>query len=150
LNQTIRELDQRISSYSAPEEPLEGPASAKDAALVTIRRALRNTLNETIPETKPINKQLGDAIEVRSVLRKRFGQVANDSAEAASQYQSELKKGQDELNRQDSINKAQEQYDLRKQAVSRNKNIAKTVGKVALYGGGPIVGAAEVVKHLPK
>ena len=34
LNQTIRDLDERISDYSAPENQLEGPASVRDAALV--------------------------------------------------------------------------------------------------------------------
>ena len=86
INATIRELDSRINSFTAPEEALEGPASAKDAALVTIRRTLRDSLNDAYPQTKPINKQLSDAIEVRSTLKKQLGQVAFEPDAANAQY----------------------------------------------------------------
>jgi hypothetical protein len=93
INSTIRELDKRINSYTSPEELLDGPAIAKDAALVTVRRILRDTLNNAIPESKPINSELSNAIEVRSVLRTRLGQVANDPAAAQQQYQQQLQLG---------------------------------------------------------
>jgi hypothetical protein len=136
-------LDERISSYTAPEEPLDTPSNAADAARATIRRALRDTINSQIPETKPINKVLGDNIEVRSVLRKRLGDVANDSSAARSQYESELRKGQDQLARDDAIKWADDQLAQSKAQVQRNKTIATTVG--AVVGGAGLLQAGKTV-----
>jgi hypothetical protein len=140
INNYIRDLDKRISSYTVPEEPLDTPSNA---ARVTIRRALRDTINPQIPETKPINKVLGDNIEVRSVLRKRLGDVANDSSAARSQYQSELRKGQDQLARDNANQWAADQLAQRKAQVQRNKTIAKTVGAIA--GGAGLLQAGKTV-----
>jgi hypothetical protein len=143
INATIRELDSRINSFTAPEEALEGPASAKDAALVTIRRTLRDSLNSAYPETQPINKQLSDAIEVRQVLRKKFGNVATDSSAANAQYQSELAKGQAQLSREQVNQQTREAFEQNLQRVRRNKTIAKTVGAVA--GGAGLLQAGKTV-----
>jgi hypothetical protein len=144
INQTIRELDQRISDYSAPENQLEGPASAKDAALVTIRRTLRDSLNSAYPETKPINKQLGDAIEVRSVLRSKLGQVANDPTAATQQYQSELAKGQDQLSRDIANENLQQRYnEIKERNAGRRKVALGVVG-----GAGALEVGKQVLKNL--
>lgn len=143
INSTIRELDKRISSYTAPEEPLEGPASAKDAALVTIRRTLRDSLNSAYPETQPINKQLGDAIEVRSVLRKRLGQVANDSDAANAQYQQQLQLGQAQLQRDSSMQLANDAYAEKLKTIRRNRAIAG--GAAAVAGGAGLLQAGKSV-----
>jgi hypothetical protein len=143
VNETIRNLDERISDYSAPENQLEGPASAKDAALVTIRRTLRNILNTEIPESTPINKTLADNIEVRSFLRKKLGSVASDSSAANSQYQSELRLGQDQLARDTAQSAINDELAARKAKVQRNKTIAKTVGAIA--GGAGLLQAGKTV-----
>jgi hypothetical protein len=149
INQTIRDLDKRINSYSADSEPLEGPASAQDAALVVMRRTLRDALNKAIPESAPINKELSSAIEVKSVLRKKLGSVANDSGEAASQYNSELAKGQAQLQRETANQAIADELAARKAKVSRNKSIAKTVGAVAL-GGGLLEAGKSAASHFVK
>jgi hypothetical protein len=149
INQTIRDLDSRINSYTAADEPLEGPASAKDAALVTIRRTLRDALNENYPQTVPINKQLSDAIQVRSVLRSRLGQIANDSSAANAQYAEQLKLGQDQLARDTANQSIADELAARKAKVSRNRSIAKTVGAVA-GGAGLLEGGRRVVGSLIK
>ncbi len=149
INSTIRELDKRISSYNAPEEPLEGPASAKDAALVTIRRTLRDALNENYPQTVPINKQLSDALQVRSVLRSRLGQIANDSSAANAQYAEQLQLGQNQLARDNANQSIADELAARKATVQRNRSIAKTVGNV-VGGVGLLEGGRRVAESLIK
>src|SRR6185369_1506758 len=147
INDYIRTLDKSISSYTAPEEGIDSPSNAADAARVTIRRALRDTINSQIPETKPINKVLGDNIEVRSTLRKRLGDVANDSTAANQQYQSELRKGQDQLAADANKSFLDEEYERRRSAVGRNKSIAKTVAAVGA-GAGLVPVVKQAVKSL--
>jgi hypothetical protein len=114
---------------------------------VTIRHALRDTINSQIPETKPINKVLGDNIEVRSTLRKRLGDVADDSTAANQQYQSELRKGQDQLQAEQNKSFLDEEYERRRSAVGRNKNIVK-YGAALGAGAGLVPVAKQVIKNL--
>jgi hypothetical protein len=97
INETIRDLDSRIKSYRAPEEPLDTPSDAADAARVTIRRALRDKLNVEIPESKPLNAQISPEMENRAFLRKKFKDVAFDPDAADAQYASELQKGKQQI-----------------------------------------------------
>ena len=97
VNDYIRELDKRIDSYNAPEEPIDTSSQAADAARVTIRRILRDKINTEVAGTKPINDVLGKNLEVRNALRKKFGDVAYDPVAAEAQHASELKKGQSYL-----------------------------------------------------
>jgi hypothetical protein len=147
INQTIRDLDERISDYSAPEQQMEGPASVRDASLVTIRRQLRSTLNDAIPESKAVNASLADSLDARAFLRRKYGSIANDSAAARAQYQEQLQLGQDQFNA--ATNKAllDEEYERRRSAVKRNKGIAKTVAAVGA-GAGLLPVAKQVVKNL--
>lgn len=138
INQTIRNLDERISDYNAPESQLEGPASAQDAALVTIRRTLRTALNNAVPESAPINKTLANNIEARAVLRSRLGNVANDSSAANAQYQSELAKGQAQIARDTANQAAQQSYDANVGRVKRNRIVAGVVA-----GSGSLAGAGK-------
>lgn len=145
INQTIRNLDERISDYNAPESQLEGPASAQDAALVTIRRQLRTALNNAIPESAPVNKTLANNIEARAVLRSRLGNVANDSSAANSQYQSELAKGQAQIAKDTANEAAKASYDANVGRIKRNRTIAGVVGGGATLSG---VGKLAVDKVL--
>jgi hypothetical protein len=95
VNDYIRELDKRIDSYQSPEEPIDSPSQAADAARVIIRRILRDKINTEVPGTKPINDILGKNLELRKALRKKFGDVAYDPVAAESQHLSELRKGTD-------------------------------------------------------
>jgi hypothetical protein len=136
INNYIRELDKRINSYTAPEEPLDTAADAADAARVTIRRALRDKLNNEIPATKGPNDILGRNLEARASLRKKLGEVAHDSVAADAQHTSELTKGQDYL-----------AYEQRLANVERNWKILGPIVKGALFAGGG--GATyETIKHL--
>jgi hypothetical protein len=139
INQTIRNLDERISDYNAPESQLEGPASAQDAALVTIRRQLRTALNNAIPDSAPINKTLANNIETRAVLRTRLGNVANDSSAANAQYQSELAKGQAQIAKDTADAAAKQSYDANVGRVKRNRTIAGVVG-----GGATVTGVGKL------
>ena len=111
-----------------------------------IRRALRDKLNTELPETAPINKVLGDNLEVRPLLQKRFGDIAYDSDAATAQHASEFVKGQNVLANE----RAQAAQDLAYKndvaRVARNRNIAKTAAKVAGYGSLATVGG-EAIKH---
>ncbi len=131
INQAIRELDRRINSYTAPEDPLNTPADAADAARVTIRRILRDKLNTEIPESKPINDTLAKNLEVRNVLRKKLGDIANEPAEAEAQHASELKKGTNYM-----------EYEKDAAKVARNRKIAGA----ALTGAAGTVGAGAAYK----
>jgi len=144
INDYIRTLDKSVNSYTAPEEGIDSPSNAADAARVTIRRALRDTINSQIPETKPIDKVLGDNIEVRSVRRKRLGAVADDSAAAQSQYSSELRKGHDQLSRDSSNAYLQEEYEARKARNKGRRNLALGVAG----GAGALQVGKEVLKNL--
>jgi hypothetical protein len=86
LNNYIRELDKQIKSYTAPAEAVDTVSQARDAAKVTIRRAIRNKLSTEIPETKPINDVLAKNLEARGALRNKFGDVAYDSVAADAQH----------------------------------------------------------------
>jgi hypothetical protein len=144
INDYIRQLDKSISSYTAPEDGIDTASNAADAARVTIRRALRDTINSEIPATKPINTVLGNNIEVRSVLRKRLGAVADDPSAAQSQYISELRKGQDQLARDTANKSIAEELAARKAKVSRNKAVAKAV----IGGGGAALVGEKVLRSL--
>jgi hypothetical protein len=149
LNQTIRDLDERISDYSAPENQLEGPASVRDAALVTIRRELRSTLNDAIPASKSVNASPADSLDARAFLRRKYGSIANDSSAASAQYQQQLQQGQAQLQRDQSMQLANDAYAERLKTVQRNKGIAKGVGAVAA-GAGLLQGAKTVAGSLIK
>jgi hypothetical protein len=136
INNYIRDLDKRINSYNAPEEPIDSASSAADAARVTIRRILRDKINTEVAGTKPINDVLGKNLELRSSLRKKFGDVAHDSVEAETQHHSEFNKGKRYLD-----------YETRKTQVERNIDIAKKV--LGIVGTGIGVGAiGKEVAHL--
>jgi hypothetical protein len=143
INDYIRTLDKSIKSYTAPEEGIDSPSNAADAARVVIRRALRDTLNSQIPATKPLNTTLSNNIEARSVLRNRLGSVADDSAAATQQYQSELAKGQAQLRRDEFNRSVNEDFDQKVKNIRRNKTILKTVGAVA--GGAGLLQAGKTV-----
>lgn len=136
INSYIRELDKRIDSYSAPNEPIDSPTNAADAARVTIRRVLRDKLNTEIPATKPINDVLGKNLELRNALRKKFGDVAHDPVAADQQHLSELRKGQDYLD-----------YEAQKAKVMRNLSVLKKLG-FGVLGGAGLAGGAGLTKEL--
>jgi hypothetical protein len=144
INDYIRTLDKSIGSYTAPEDGIDTASNAADAARVTIRRALRDTINSEIPETKPINTVLGNNIEVRSVLRKRLGAVADDPSAAQSQYNSELLKGQNQIARDTAQAAIDDELAARKGKVSRNKAVAKAV----IGGGGAALVGEKVLRSL--
>jgi hypothetical protein len=137
----------RIQSYTAPEDALDTPSQAADAARVIIRRALRDKLNTELPETAPINKVLGDNLEVRSLLRKRFGDIAYDSDAATAQHASEFAKGQKVLANERAQAAQDAAYKNDVARVARNRKIAGTAAKVAGYGTLATVGG-EAIKHL--
>ena len=58
MNAVKRDLDSRINSFTAPEEPINTPAEAADAARVVMRRAISAKLSAEIPQTQPINAEL--------------------------------------------------------------------------------------------
>jgi hypothetical protein len=126
INNVIRDLDKRINSFRAPEEPINTPADAQDAARVTLRRVLRNKLDTEIPATAPINAELSSNIEARNLLQKKFGAIAFDPAAADAQHASELAKGQTILKNQDLVDKA-----------TRNRRIAEFAGAAA--AGAPVI-----------
>jgi hypothetical protein len=98
VNNYIRELDKGIRDYSAPEGSVDTTGDARDAARVTIRRALRDKISTEIPATKPINDTLSKNLELRSHLDSKLGQaVSRDPVEAEAQRVSELNKGKQQL-----------------------------------------------------
>jgi hypothetical protein len=86
---------------------------------------------------------------VRSTLRKRLGDVADDSTAANQQYQSELRKGQDQLAVVQNKSILDEKYERRRSAVGSNKSIVK-YGAAIGAGAGLVPVAKEVVKNLVK
>lgn len=143
LNNYIRELDKRISSYTAPEEPIDSPSSAADATRVIIRRILRDKLNTEIPETQPINDVLSRNIELRSLLRKRLGDIADDPVAADAQYRSEFTKGKNVFHTENWNNYVDKVKAEAQQKVSNNrKALIGTFGGLAVGGvfGHPVLG----------
>ena len=132
INKGIRDIDQRINSYRAPEQPIDTPNDAADAARVTIRRLLRTSLDTAIPETQPINDILGKNLEVRALLRKRFGTTALSPDAADAQYASELQKGQAQINNTNTYQQAKDAHDAQAAKVARNQKIALAVGSGAV------------------
>jgi hypothetical protein len=143
LNNYIRELDKQIKSYTAPEEAVDTVSQARDAAKVTIRRAIRNKLSTEIPETKPINDVLAKNLEARGALRNRLGDVAYDSVAADAQHIGELQKGQTHMAWEQKVSDLKAEY---QKAVDR----ANLIKKALVYGGLPAgsVLAAEALKHV--
>lgn len=131
INVVIRNLDSRINSFTAPEDPINTPADAQDAARVTLRRILRNKLDTDIPDTAPINAELSTNIEARNLLQKKFGKLAFDPAAADAQQQSELGKGQTIVQNQANDAAQQNAYDQASAKVKRNIKIAELGGAVA-------------------
>jgi hypothetical protein len=132
INNYIRELDKRIDSYSAPEEPIDTPSQAADAARVTIRRILRDKINTEVSGTKPINDVLGKNLELRNALRKKFGDVAYDPVAADAQHASEFRKGEAYVDYERRLGKYQETW----------KGVQK-----ALLAAGIGTGIIETIKH---
>jgi len=130
INGVIRDLDSRINSFNAPEEPINTSADAADAARVTIRRILRDKLSTEIPGSAPINSTLSQNIEARNLLQKKFGPLAFDPQGAAAQQQSELAKGQTILANEQANETAQRAYQQKVEQVKRNKAIAGTIATV--------------------
>jgi hypothetical protein len=156
INGYIRELDKRIDSYTAPEDSIESPAGAADAARVTLRRILRNKLNTEIPETQPINDVLSRNIELRSLLRKKFGDIASDPVAADAQFRSEFNNGRTGLDVQEQNQALKEKHLQDTAQVQRNRALASkaigaTVGAVAGHlspiPGGTVLGG-WVGEHL--
>jgi hypothetical protein len=75
--------------------------------------------------------------------------VADDSTAASQQYQSELRKGQDQLAAQQNKSFLDEEYERRRSAVGRNKSILK-YGAAIGAGAGLVPVAKGVVKNLVK
>jgi hypothetical protein len=105
-----RELDARIKSFTAPEEPIDSPAKAADAARVTLRRGFNDLLSTEIPATKPINEVLSKNLEVRAALDNKLGDIARDPVAADAQYRSELTKGKTILQNKAADAAAQAKY----------------------------------------
>lgn len=132
INNYIRDLDNRISSYSAPEEPIDTAANAADATRVTIRRILRDKLNTDIPATQPLNDVLGKNIELRSLLRKRLGDIANNPVEADAQYRSEFNKGKTQQDIRTFNEVLKNQFEKHQQTVTANRT--RLVGHISAAG----------------
>ena len=145
INNAIRDLDQRINSYRAPEQPLDTPADAADAARVTLRRALRSSLDTALPETQPINDVLGKNLEVRSLLRQKFGDVAFDPDAADAQAASEYQKGKTQLDTKASYEQAKSDFDARKTAYDAQAAKVSRNQKIALGAAGVGSGAAGIL-----
>src|SRR6202789_4090389 len=112
INEGIRDLDERIDNYRAPEDirNASGPGEAADAARVVMRRALRDKLNTEIPETAPLNAQIAPNMEIRALLRKKFGDVAKNPEAAEAQYTSELQKGKQQISNKAAQTAQDEQF----------------------------------------
>ncbi len=143
VNDYIRELDKGIRDYRAPEGRIETTGDARDAAKVTIRRALRDKLSSEIPATKPINDVLARNLELRGALRNKFGDVAYDSVAADAQHMSELQKGQAHMAWEQRVTELKSEY---AKAVER-ANLIKGALKLAGLPAAGVLGG-EVLKHL--
>lgn len=130
INDYIRDLDKRISSYTAPEDPLDTPANAADATRVLLRRTLRDKLNSEIPETEPINDVLSKNIELRSFLRQKFGAIADEEGGLAAdtQARSEFRKGVEQLRVADRNADLKDTFEKDFARVKRAKALFKLVG----------------------
>jgi hypothetical protein len=123
-----RDLDARIKSFTAPEEPIDSPARAADAARVTLRRGFSNQLSTEIPGTKPLNEILSKNLEVRSVLDNKLGNIARDPVAADSQYRSELAKGKTIVQNKAADDAALARYKSNQARVAKNRLRLKVLG----------------------